>query len=260
VMLGQAIGMNCKWETNKNSPASEVDSVKWYKDNKEFYRLHPSGPLHEKIQMFPYPGIKVDQNSTQLKVDGHSGEHQLSLQQAELSSSGNYRCQITASKAPFHTEQQDRNLLVIIQPEKPPYMTVSKKQAVLNDVVAVECFSDRSKPGAQLQFYINDNRVHESTVGSLLISPVNNGQLESSSRTLHLRIRANHLMSSSLRVKCVASIGEAYWRTAETTIRLERDPSYTLESRSRSGGASGFGVILLVPLIFSLLHRNQPIL
>ena len=49
----------------------------------------------------------------QLSVSGSEGLHKLSLLDSQLSSSGNYRCQITDSKAPFHTEQMDKQLDVI---------------------------------------------------------------------------------------------------------------------------------------------------
>ena len=38
-------------------------------------------------------------------------------------------------------------------------MKVSQAVAVLGDSVDVDCFSDRSKPAANLQFFVNDNRV-----------------------------------------------------------------------------------------------------
>ena len=38
-------------------------------------------------------------------------------------------------------------------------MRVSKAVAALGDIVDVTCFSDRSKPAANLQFFVNDNRV-----------------------------------------------------------------------------------------------------
>ena len=39
--------------------------------------------------------------------------HQLVLQDVTLESSGRYKCQITESKPPFHTEERERNLTVI---------------------------------------------------------------------------------------------------------------------------------------------------
>ena len=41
------------------------------------------------------------------------GMHQLVLQDVTLDSSGRYKCQITESKPPFHTEERERNLTVI---------------------------------------------------------------------------------------------------------------------------------------------------
>ena len=50
---------------------------------------------------------------SQFWSDLEGGEHTLSLVHTKLATSGRYRCQITEAQAPFHTEQQDRNLSVI---------------------------------------------------------------------------------------------------------------------------------------------------
>ena len=50
---------------------------------------------------------------SQFWSDLEAGEHTLSLVHTKLATSGRYRCQITEAQAPFHTEQQDRNLSVI---------------------------------------------------------------------------------------------------------------------------------------------------
>ncbi len=41
------------------------------------------------------------------------GMHQVVLKGVSLKTSGTYRCQITLSGPPFHTEQRDRNLTVV---------------------------------------------------------------------------------------------------------------------------------------------------
>ena len=62
----------------------------------------------------------------------------------------------------------------------------------------------------------------------------NNGELESSYRTLTLTIRDSHFFQPNVRVKCIANIGEAYWRSTETVIQLVGQSGYMLESRSNS--------------------------
>ena len=41
------------------------------------------------------------------------GHHTVPLVDTKISTSGVYRCQITEAQAPFHTEQQDKNLTII---------------------------------------------------------------------------------------------------------------------------------------------------
>ena len=107
-----------------------------------------------------------------------SGHHTVSLVDTKISTSGVYRCQITEAQAPFHTEQQDKNLTIIskifrilfdeeffslfilVQPEGgSPRLKVSKSVMSIGEQALVECWSDRSKPAADLQFFINGNRV-----------------------------------------------------------------------------------------------------
>ena len=136
--------------------------------------------------------MKIDYNSTLVKIIflkdvikslvqysslPQRGHHSVSLVDTKISTSGVYRCQITEAQAPFHTEQQDKNLTIIskifrilfdeiiflfilVQPEGgSPRLKVSKSVMSIGDQALVECWSDRSKPAADLQFFINGNRV-----------------------------------------------------------------------------------------------------
>ena len=59
-------------------------------------------------------GVEVDTNNTGLVQTGSdSWQHSVNIVNTKLSTSGNFRCQITEASAPFHTEQQDRNITVI---------------------------------------------------------------------------------------------------------------------------------------------------
>merc|ERR1712180_470551 len=111
VMLGQSTSLKCSFT---REPKQKLDSIKWYKDGQEFYRLHP---IDNQWREFPGAGINIDTNLTMLHLGAQSGHHTVALLHTQLDTTGTYRCQITEAQAPFHTEQQDRNLTVIIRPE-----------------------------------------------------------------------------------------------------------------------------------------------
>ena len=96
-----------------------------------------------------------------------------------------------------------------------------------------ECWSDRSKPAADLEFFLDGARVRDERQTELQIIRETD-QLESSYRRLSLLARPAHLAAKRIVVKCTARIGEAYWQTSDATITVVSKPSYMLESRSNS--------------------------
>jgi len=251
-MLGQPTNLKCSFT---KEPSQKIDSIKWYKDGHEFYRLHPNIPINSENhrKQFQTAGVKIDYNSTLYSSLPQSGQHTVSLVDTKISTSGVYRCQITEAQAPFHTEQQDKNLTIIIQPEGgSPRLKVSKSVMSTGEQALVECWSDRSKPAADLQFFINGNRVPGEKVDDLEIFSESNGQLETSYRRMRLTVRDNHLSANSLVVKCNANIGEAYWQTTDAVIQVIGKPNYMLERRSCSNQVIGKSttMILLISWFF----------
>jgi len=231
VMLGQPLSMECSF---KKAAGQQIDSIKWYKDGKEFYRLHPEKDRFNsegQIKQFELEGISIDLNATKLTSENLSGKHTISLVNTNLVSSGLYRCQITESFPPFHTEQQDKNLTIIIQPEKgSPRIKVDRSRVQIGELLKVECSSDRSKPAAELLYFVNGDRVSAKNMEETKKYEEKDG-MESSYRLMNLRVRPQHVYESHLKVKCTARIGEAYWQTAEDSVQVIGMENYT-EKRS----------------------------
>ena len=62
VMLGQTITMVCEYNVGQSE---YIDSIKWYKDNLEFYRIVPNTPIeHDRVVTFPRPGIKLEKEKS----------------------------------------------------------------------------------------------------------------------------------------------------------------------------------------------------
>ena len=67
VMLGQSVTLNCEYSLNPND---EIDSIKWYKDNREFYRViqnqnYLSG---DRVSTFKRPGVKLNMQQSRVRV------------------------------------------------------------------------------------------------------------------------------------------------------------------------------------------------
>ncbi len=61
-MLGQTVTMVCEYTMDQGE---YVDSVKWYKDGAEFYRIVPNTPREQdKVVVFPRPGVRLDREKS----------------------------------------------------------------------------------------------------------------------------------------------------------------------------------------------------
>ncbi|CAB4060775.1 unnamed protein product [Lepeophtheirus salmonis] len=228
VMLGQTVTMYCEYYLGDGE---YVDSIKWYKDNHEFYRIVPQMIGPNKVRTFDMDGVKIDLENSGISKIGK--KHELVLQDVTLDSSGEFRCQITQSSTPFHTENRDRNLTVIIRPEKGPIIQGLKAIYMdSDDSLNILCTSHRSLPASVLDFFINDEPVSESMKQRYPIKLDKSGDgLQTSSIGLHYPLRTRNTPDIILRVKCTAKIGNAYWESVVQETVLKRH-EHALESRS----------------------------
>ena len=124
-------------------PVFQIDSIKWYKDGGEFYRVHPRLEGREDVRQFSVSGVQVDTNNTGLTQSGQdSWQHSVNIVNTKLATSGTFRCQITEATAPFHTEQQDRNITVISKSQP----LITKGKAHLKDIRPEFCQGESNEP------------------------------------------------------------------------------------------------------------------
>ncbi|KAF0312138.1 hypothetical protein FJT64_017129 [Amphibalanus amphitrite] len=126
-------------------------SVKWYKDDVEFYRYMPkNNPA--KLVYPDMPGIDVDTS--------RSDETRVTLLRLDMSSTGRYRCEVSAEAPNFDTVNSKGTMVVI----------------------------ERSKPAAQLMWFINEREVGEEHLVPYGIVMHPDG-LETSILGLHVPLR-----------------------------------------------------------------------
>ena len=144
--IGDEAIIACKYDLENE----ELYSVKWYKDGDEFYRYIP-GERDQKVTVFNMPGVKVDER--------RSNMNKVFLLSLNLKSAGNYRCEVSAEAPLFNTVAQRKRLSVIVLPKNRPRISGGKHTYHVGDYVRVNCTSDKSKPAANLHWYINGRDV-----------------------------------------------------------------------------------------------------
>nr|CAD7402020.1 unnamed protein product [Timema cristinae] len=96
-------GQDPRLECHFDLQGEALYSVKWYKDGNEFYRFVPRDM--PPAQLFPLPGVAVDiHNST---------ESQVVLKSVNLSSTGKYRCEVSAEAPSFQTVSDHGEMTVV---------------------------------------------------------------------------------------------------------------------------------------------------
>ncbi|KFM73074.1 hypothetical protein X975_17845, partial [Stegodyphus mimosarum] len=79
---GESVELICSYELDED----KLYSVKWYKDDIEFYRYVPND--WPPGQFLPLQGVRVDLSK--------SGSQSVYLRHVDLNSAGTYRCEVSA--------------------------------------------------------------------------------------------------------------------------------------------------------------------
>ncbi|UYV62699.1 hypothetical protein LAZ67_2001614 [Cordylochernes scorpioides] len=98
VVLGEPAWLNCSYDLESD----ELYSVKWYKNNVEFYRFLPSD--RPPGQKYDLKGVFVD-----LSKSDHGYVH---LSRTTLQTEGTYRCEVSAEAPSFQTVREEGTLAV----------------------------------------------------------------------------------------------------------------------------------------------------
>ena len=97
--------------------------------------------------------------------------HQMALQEVELTTSGQYVCQITMDSPPFEFVEDGGRLTVISLPERFPVISGNKGQTyTLGDWVDLNCTCYDTYPAASVRWFINGKEVNISQFAKRRIS------------------------------------------------------------------------------------------
>uniref|UniRef100_A0A182QRS5 Ig-like domain-containing protein n=1 Tax=Anopheles farauti TaxID=69004 RepID=A0A182QRS5_9DIPT len=221
----QSVTLVCKYDLEGEA----LYSVKWYKDGWEFYRYVPRDDPPQ--QTFPINGITVNVHN--------SSNNQVALDAISLSSGGKYRCEVSAEAPSFQTEANTGEMAVVVLPETDPIITGGKPRYQVGDLVRVNCTSARSKPAAQLTWYINSEQADPTCIYQYpTIVSLAQDHLETSILGLEFRVKPKHFRRGDLKLKCLATIHTLYWKSNEESMESDR-PQKAPMPESRKSGLSG---------------------
>lgn len=210
VVPGDSAVLTCFYDLGRE----KLYSVKWFKDQIEFFRFFPS--LSPQYMAFPAPGLDTDLTK--------SSPTSVYLRNLTLKSEGQYTCQVSADEPYFGCVQVHRDVVVYIPPESSPriYGEISD----FGDNLTLHCSSAKSKPAANLSWYVNDVLMDSGVVRAEVVRHPD--RLESSSSSIN--VPWHHLPAGNVfRLSCAASIADLVTAVSDEMLVTRPDPEKVLE-------------------------------
>ncbi|KAG8199248.1 hypothetical protein JTE90_003675 [Oedothorax gibbosus] len=240
---GESVELVCSYELDED----KLYSVKWYKDDVEFYRYVPND--WPPGQFLPLQGVRVDLSK--------SGSQSVYLRHVDLNSAGLYRCEVSAEAPEFQTVTAEKEMKVLVLPTEGPRITGGLARYRVGDIVSVNCTSSSSKPAATLNWYINDRLVSEKIDSSYQTQESRvqeQSGLESSSLSLRFVASEHHFHSGNMKLKCTATISRVYTMSNEELVfRQQNSGLHITENMSHVRNSAGQKPVTCL-LLFVFLH------
>lgn len=207
VRKGDSAILNCWYDTE----GDQLYAVKWYKGGREFYRYAPKEtPV---VKTFPIGNLTVKKTE--------SNATQVALTKLELDAAGMYSCEVSADEPSFHTAIVYATMNVVELPSQRPSIHGLRRKYRMEDMLRLNCTSGRSKPPANLTWYINDGPAMKSHVRTY--SPLDTNESEQVSQIgLQFLVSHDHFTSGKLKIRCSASIYDIYWQSTEVSAEEDR--------------------------------------
>ncbi|XP_045110398.1 uncharacterized protein LOC123504138 isoform X1 [Portunus trituberculatus] len=219
---GEDAQLECRYERGTDP----LYSVKWYKDDNEFYR-YVFGRSKPK-QTFMIPGVTVDVH--------RSNTRRVLLKSLTFNSTGVYKCEVSADSPHFHTYEKSGSMVVVELPQQGPVIQGMKSHYRVGDTARLNCTSAKSKPAAELAWYINEEKVYQNStkaVSEMLVEYypwVHSDGLESRRLGLSFTVDKSHFIMGNLVLKCKATVATV---TREEDATISEGEQVILEQREK---------------------------
>jgi len=196
-------------------------SVKWYKDNTEFYRYLPLD--HPPSKAFPVLGTQV--------LLQPSDDRSVHLTNISLDTSGLYQCEVSTEAPKFKTVASDDVVKVVQPSSSPPRLDWANRGsnsteafndhygARVGDRLRIKCISHGSFPAASLKFYINDEIANDKNIRTISKNGFEyKSVLKSSRKELDIVLERRHFRYGDLTIKCTSDIYDIYFQSSTMTF------------------------------------------
>ncbi|XP_023321851.1 uncharacterized protein LOC111696475 [Eurytemora carolleeae] len=207
---GDTVDLRCNYLVQDET----VHSVKWYKDNMEFFRYVPNES--PSITVFVQNGTKTSEISTPTHIV---------LESVTPASSGSYKCEVSGGPPRYTTAARSTNLRVVELPRTPPQILGGRRAYKQGEKLNITCESGMGSPPPELKFFVQSREVELSSQKLETFFPIR-GQLRGISRQ-NLGFIVDSTPNSRLEIVCQAKILDVYADSAMLSIEV-------LEGGSRS--------------------------
>ncbi|XP_044733742.1 uncharacterized protein LOC123296345 [Chrysoperla carnea] len=214
----------------------ELNSVKWYKDEEEFFRYMPL--QNPAILTFPVAGVHLRpvipsshshniyysnnyNSNNNYHRNGVIGDDKAQLYCSKshctielvnltrVHSSGAYKCEISSEGPTFRVVFSTTNVTVAAIPKERPRVTGLKAVYHPGDIINVSCMSSPSEPPSTISFLINGKPPPQSgAVSETIHSHPDQDGLVASSATMKIPAEKSLFLgpSSAMELRCVSQI------------------------------------------------------
>ncbi|XP_035207999.1 uncharacterized protein LOC118182722 isoform X3 [Stegodyphus dumicola] len=203
VLKGEPVWLDCGYDLE----GDELYSVKWYKDNVEFYRYLPGDS--PSAQTYKLDGVLIDSHN--------SNATHAYLYKSVMETEGMYGCEVSTEVPSFRTIKAEKELYVYVIPEGDPTLFGVLNRYPIGSEVNVTCIFGPSKPVAELAWYINGDKAPAAYVRHKIIE-INQNNLETSESRLVFIVDPSHLRQGTLSIQCTASVSLVYSKSSRELI------------------------------------------
>jgi len=221
---GQDIVLECNYVLGKDI----LHSIKWYRNDHEFFRFKPN---EEKPRIYQLEGLYIDNFSspTLLKVKNVSFE-----------TSGKFRCEVTGGPPGYKTAAFNTDITVVDLPDNGPTITGVKPRYFWGDEVRAACSSDNSFPRPKIKWWINDDAADTKNIRT-----VDSGY----TTLLRFKIKTRN-STSKLRLKCTVELLDLYWKSSEVEAKMSENAIEIFSDSTLNSGKPNF---YFSPLFYTIL-------
>ncbi|CAH1960110.1 unnamed protein product [Acanthoscelides obtectus] len=191
VRVGHSVTLCCEYDLE----GAALYSVKWYRDEDEFYRYVPKEEPPTRV--FPILGLQVDVSM--------SDAHNVTLISVLRDITRTYQCEVSADAPSFHTQIMGAPMTVVVVPVGVPIVIVDKAGLEHGRPLIADCHAPPSFPASNITLYVNDERVPGYT--SEWITPWEDNLEKRSAR---LELSGVGGSWGALRLRCEATLFRVY--------------------------------------------------